>query len=451
MSYTSVVSWSPDMPTLTDRGMAVALGALRRAAGTELLDRVGLRDAAERGLRRAARDGARAAGAASRPFAAAAKRLAGPARPSTAPRRGSFDLTPTEEQAMLQAAFRGFGDERLRPAALEADAACTPPAALLDQAVELGALLLSVPTELGGVVDERASVTTVLAAEALAHGDLGLAVASLSPASVATALALWGDADQQGTYLAPFTGDEPPVAAFAVLEPRPLFDPLALATTARRDGADLVLTGAKALVPRAADAELFLVAASVDCAPALVLVESGTEGVGVVPEPAMGVRAAATGRLVLDDVRVPATAVVGGGDPAVYAEAVQRARLGWCAVSLGAAQAVLDHVIPYVNQRETFGEPISHRQSVAFAVADIAVELEGMRLATYRAASLADQGGPFGHAAALARDLCARHGAAIGSHGVQLLGGHGYVKEHPVERWYRDLRAIGVMEGGLLV
>ncbi len=108
-------------------------------------------------------------------------------------------------------------------------------------------------------------------------------------------------------------------------------------------------------------------------------------------------------------------------------------------------------MIPYVNERTAFGEPISNRQAVAFAVADIGIETEGMRLLTYRAAARADQGSDFAHEAALARRLCAAKGMRIGSEGVQLLGGHGYVKEHPVERWYRDLRAAGVMEGALLV
>ena len=108
-------------------------------------------------------------------------------------------------------------------------------------------------------------------------------------------------------------------------------------------------------------------------------------------------------------------------------------------------------MIPYVKDRTAFGEPISNRQAVAFTVANIAIELEGMRLATYRAASRVDQGLPFSRDVALARRLCSERGIAIGSDGVQLLGGHGYVKEHPVERWYRDLRAAGVMEGALLV
>jgi alkylation response protein AidB-like acyl-CoA dehydrogenase len=165
----------------------------------------------------------------------------------------------------------------------------------------------------------------------------------------------------------------------------------------------------------------------------------------------MGVRAAATGRVTLEGVSVPAGALLADGDPAVYAECVQRARLAWCALAVGAGQAVLDHVIPYVNERTAFGEPISHRQAVAFAVSDIAIELEGMRLTTLRAASRADQAKPFARETAVARRLCADKGMLIGSQGVQLLGGHGYVKEYPVERWYRDLRSAGVMEGALLV
>jgi alkylation response protein AidB-like acyl-CoA dehydrogenase len=131
-------------------------------------------------------------------------------------------------------------------------------------------------------------------------------------------------------------------------------------------------------------------------------------------------------------------------------ECVNRARVAWSALAVGTSQAVLDYVIPYVNDRQAFGEPISNRQGVAFMVSDIGIESDGIRLATYRAASRADRGDGFAREAALARRLAAAKGMEIGSAGVQLLGGHGYVKEHPVERWYRDLRAAGVMEGALL-
>jgi alkylation response protein AidB-like acyl-CoA dehydrogenase len=112
---------------------------------------------------------------------------------------------------------------------------------------------------------------------------------------------------------------------------------------------------------------------------------------------------------------------------------------------------VLVYVFPYVNDRFAIGEPIANRQAVAFAVSNIGIELEGMRLTTYRAASRADQELDFAHEVAIARQLCSEKGMDIGSDGVQLLGGHGYVKEHPVERWFRDLRAAGLMEGALLV
>jgi alkylation response protein AidB-like acyl-CoA dehydrogenase len=313
--------------------------------------------------------------------------------------------------------------------------------------------MLGVPESLGGAVDERSAVTSVLVAEALAHGDMGLAFAALAPAGVATALSLWGDAGQQATYLPELVGDDPPAAALATLEPRPLFDPMHLQTVARpaADGG-FRLDGVKALVPRAAEAELFVVSAQLeDGGPALFVVESKTKGVFTEPEPAMGLRAAATGKLVLDDVTLPASALLAGGDPGAYAESVHRARLAWCALAVGTGQAVVDYVIPYVNERVAFGEPVSHRQAVAFAIADMATELEGMRLATYRAASRADQGKDFAHPAAIARHLCSEKGMQIGSDGLQMLGGHGFVKEHPVERWYRDLRAAGVMEGALLV
>jgi alkylation response protein AidB-like acyl-CoA dehydrogenase len=181
------------------------------------------------------------------------------------------------------------------------------------------------------------------------------------------------------------------------------------------------------------------------------VIESGAEGLAVEAEPAMGLRPAATGRLLLEGVRVPSSAVLGEGRAEDYVECVNRARVAWSALAVGTSQAVLDYVIPYVNERQAFGEPISNRQGVAFAVSDMGIETDGMRLVTYRAASRADRGEDFAREAALARRLCAAKGMQIGSDGVQLLGGHGFVKEHPVERWYRDLRAAGVMEGALLV
>jgi hypothetical protein len=288
--------------------------------------------------------------------------------------------------------------------------------------------------------------------EAMAQGDMGIAVACLAPAAVSTAISLWGDEQQQATYLPEFVGENVPAAALAVMEPGPLFNPFALSTQARQAGGGYVLDGVKALVPRAADAELFVIAADLQGqGPALFIVESGTDGVSIEADPAMGIRAAATGRLILQDVQLPATALLGGGERSVFTECVSLGRLAWAALAVGTGQATLEYVSDYVKERRAFGEPISNRQAVAFTVANMAIELDGLRLATYRAAGRVDQGREFSREVALARRLCADRAMTIGSDGVQMLGGHGFVKEHPVERWYRDLRGAGLMEGALLV
>src|SRR4051794_39512413 len=441
------LSWPP-VPSVADRSMRAGLRVLRVAAGSPALDRLGLRGPAERAIHGLTREGFRAAATAGRTFA----RVQGagrPARQRPVGQSGLFDLTPTDEQGMLVEMLGSFAAERLRRTAGDADAACAPPEGLPAEAAEIGLALMGVPEELGGLTSERSSVTGVLAAEALAHGDMGLAVALLAPAGVATALARFGDATQQATYLPAFTGEAPAPAAVAVLERGALFDPFAPATTARRSGGGWTIDGEKALVPLASTADLLLVAAATDEGPALFVVETSNDGVEYQPEPAMGVRAAATGIVALRGVSVPEDALLCRG--ADYAEAITRSRLGWCALAAGCSLAVLDHVIPYVNERKAFGEPISHRQAVAFAVADMAIEVEGMRLTTYRAASRLDQDADAAHATTIARRLCADKGMVVGSQGVQLLGGHGYVKEYPVERWYRDLRATAVMEGAVMV
>jgi alkylation response protein AidB-like acyl-CoA dehydrogenase len=437
--------------TVAERSMGLGLRALNRLAGSEVVDRLGVRRPAERVLYRATRDGFRVAGRAGRTFAAGT-RLATPARQRPSGGTGLFDLTPTDEQQMLVEAWRAFAGARLRPAAAAAERG-EGRAEVFAEAGELGLTLLGVPEELGGAIGERSAVTALLAAEALAHGDAGLAAGALAPAAVATALALWGDADQQATYLPALVSDDVPAAALAIAEPRALFDPARLETVARPVGGGYVLDGVKTLVPRADEAELLVVAARIDGGggSALFLVEPSAGGVAVREDPAMGLRGAGLGRLALERVQVGPEALLGAGDPQVFAECVARSRLAWAGIAAGVGRAVLDYVIPYVNERVAFGEPIAHRQAVAFAVSDIAIELEGLRLTALRAAARADAELDFSREAALARSLAARHGMRIGSEGVQLLGGAGYTAEHPVERWYRDLRATGLMDGVLVV
>jgi alkylation response protein AidB-like acyl-CoA dehydrogenase len=430
------------------------VAGLAKMAQSEVLDRLGLRRQAEQAVFTTTSNGFRVVASASRRFAKAGKRSAPGTRAAGAGGDGLFDLTPTEDEQMLVDVVTDLASEVLRPAAAAADDACAAPEDALAAALEIGLPILGVPEALGGIVETRSAMAGALVAEALAKGDMGLAVAVLAPGSVATALGLWGTDEQQRTYLPAFTepsAEGVPVAALALAEPTVLFDALRPSTTAVRQGAGYVLNGTKALVPRGAEAELFVVGAMLEGSPALFLVESGTAGLSVEGDPAMGVRAAGLTTLRLTDVRLHADSVLGEVDGSTYTECVRLSRLAWCALAVGTAQAVLDYVTPYVKEREAFGEPIAHRQAVAFMVADIAIELQAMRLVTYKAASRVARGVDAAREIALARRLCADKGMRIGLDGVQLLGGHGFVKEHPVERWYRDLRAIGIMEGAVLV
>lgn len=364
----------------------------------------------------------------------------------------AFDLTPSDEQQMIKESAQRLARETMRPAAKEADVARATSPELRRKMAELALSHYAIPESLGGAGAALSPVTSALVAEALSHGDMGLAVATLASTGAVNAVVRWGSTAQKEAYLPAFLDDDAPLASLVLLEPQPLFDPTQLATRARTNGAGFFLSGVKSLVPLASSAELFLVGAELEeKGPQIFVVERSASGFTVAPDPAMGIAAAELGRIELDDVHVPSDALLGGEAGAChYQELVDLSRIAWCALATGTAQAVLDYVIEYCNERVAFGEPISHRQAVAFMIANIGIEVEAMRLLTLRAASRAEQGLDFHREAYLARLFAAQKAMEIGTNGVQLLGGHGYIKEHPVERWYRDLRAVGIMEGVLL-
>jgi alkylation response protein AidB-like acyl-CoA dehydrogenase len=427
------------------------LRLLTKFAGAELTERFGLRKPAGRALHDVAKLAARAVAASAN--GKSDKRDPARVRPAASALR--FDLRPTEEQELLRQTARRFASDVLRPAAHDADAATSPPAEVLSRAQELTLAALVVPEELGGVAETRSSVTSTLIVEELARGDLGLALAVLAPIGVVHALVDCGTREQQERWLPRFTGETFTPAALTVLESQPLFDPSRPRTGAvRASNGGWTLHGEKALVPLASLAEVFLVSADIrGVGPRLFLVERGEPGVSIEAQPAMGLRAAGLGRIRLDGVRVSRHALLGGEEGALrgfdFPAIVDRARIAWGAVAVGGAQAVLEYVMAYCAERKAFGEPITNRQAVAFLIADMAIEIEGMRLMVQRAASLADRGVAVSREASTLRAHCASKTMKIGTDGVQLLGGHGFVKDHPVERWYRDLRAIAVMEGAL--
>ncbi|WP_232715477.1 acyl-CoA dehydrogenase family protein [Gordonia metallireducens] len=429
--------------------IGTAMRVLSTVTGSEFADKYKIREPINRVAYQATKTGFQTLGAANRAFKAVQGGSGDAKRLTTAP-KDYFNLTPDDEQKMIAETVKDFATEILRPAAYDADAAATAPEDIVKRSAELGITMINVPEDFDGAATERGVVTNALVAEAMAYGDMGLALPLLAPSGVATTLTNFGTDAQQRTYLPDFAGENVPQAAVVIAEPKPLFDAFSLSTKATRVPSGYRLNGVKSFVPAAGSSELFVVGAQLDGKPALFLVESDSKGLIVEADPGMGVRAAGMGRLLLQDVAVPESALIAGEGDAAYAayrDVVRLSRLGWSALAAGTARAVLDYVIPYVNEREAFGEPISNRQAVAFMVANMATEVDSIRLVTLRGAARAEQGLSFAREAALARKLTIDKGLQIGLDGVQLLGGHGFTKEHPVERWYRDLRGAGIGEG----
>ncbi|MBT0565602.1 acyl-CoA dehydrogenase family protein [Williamsia sp. CHRR-6] len=430
-------------------GLGAAMRFLSTLTGSDLAEKFGLREPINRIAYQATKTGFQTLGAANRTF----KSAQGGSQPKRLPSASKdvFSLAPDDEQKMIAETVREFAEEIVRPAAHDADEAAAAPEDLLARAVELGITMINVPEEFDGAADERNVVTNGLVAEAMAYGDMGLALPLLAPSGVASTLTQFGSEGQQKTYLPDFAGETVPQASVVIAEPRALFDAFDITTKATRVPSGYKLDGVKSFVPAAGSAELFIVGAVLDGRPALFIVESDSDGLIIEADPGMGVRAAGMGRLLLNNVSVPTSALLGEqeGDAAfaAYRDVVRLARLGWSSLAVGTAQAVVDYVVPYVNTREAFGEPVSNRQGVAFTVAVMATEVDALRMVTLRGTSRAEQGLSFAREAALARKLVSDKGMQIGSDGVQMLGGHGFTKEHPVERWYRDLRAASIGEG----
>lgn len=382
-------------------------------------------------------------------FRLAAGRAASKPRETRPAADEPFDLSLSDEQQMLVDMLQGFALEVLRPAAHEADTQARVPAALLNQARELGLVHYGVSEAHGGLAAERTVLSNALIAESLARGDFSLAAALLVPLSAANCIRRWGSPAQQATWLPAFVSEEgAPPYALAVSEPAVLADSCQPATRARKRGRHYLLDGEKALVIAGLDASRLIVSAQASDGPALFMVDAASRGVTRRAEPAMGLKACGLARIRLKGVKVPSDSRL-TGEGFDFQAFLDQGALAFCALAVGTAQAALDYVSTYCNERQAFGEPISHRQGVAFMVAEIAIELDAMRLLLWRACARAEAGLPFRREAYLARLLCAEKAMKIGSDAVQLLGGHGFTQEHPVERWYRDLRSVAVLSGGL--
>ena len=358
-----------------------------------------------------------------------------------------FDLTRDDDQRMNQDTMERFAANEIRAVAKQADEDGKTPQGFYDKTAELGLSLLPVPEALGGAGMARSPVSNALNAQDLAWGDLSLTLGAITPQAFVNTVLDQGSDAQREKYLPRFCEGPFVAATTALMEPRATFDPMEPACTATAKDSGYVLNGSKCMVPLGESAELVLVIASLGGGgPVAFIVEGSPEGMTRTGEQHMGLRPLELATLSFENVQLPADALLGDGDFDLQ-RFVDLSRIGLCALAVGCCQGVLDYVKEYVNERVAFGEPISNRQAVAFTVADMAIELEAMRLMTWRAASRAEQGLDFHEQAYLAKVACAEHAMKIGTDGVQMLGGHGFCREHPVEAWYRNLRAIAILDG----
>lgn len=337
-----------------------------------------------------------------------------------------------------------FASEVLYPLAAQADQDEKFPLALWQHATDLGLNYYALPEALDGVATEKNILSNILIAEHLAKGDFSLTAGLLSTFSVINAITQWGSEKIQSTYLPGFANDADIHATFAIQEATAAFNPFKLKTKANSIDGKYTLHGEKTLVLLGETADLFLVNAELNGSPEVFIVKRDSS-MTAKKSPAMGLKATETVTLQLN--HSPAELL--GDDDFNYFAFLDLGNLMWCAMAVETCEAVKAYCIQYANQRTAFGEPISHRQSVAFMIADMSIEIDAMRMLILNAASLAEAGQPFHREAYLARLLCAEKSMKIGTDGVQILGGHGFTKEHPVERWYRDLRATAILHSGL--
>jgi alkylation response protein AidB-like acyl-CoA dehydrogenase len=364
-----------------------------------------------------------------------------------------FSLELSEEQRMILETARSFAKEQIRPRAHECDEHGHIPADLLRAGWELGLVSAVAPESCGGAGMERQAVTGAMVAEELAHGDLAVALALLTPALFAYPILTAGTDEQKQKYLACLAGTEPAAVTAAAMEPTMNFDLSALATKAEKKGAGWVLTGQKCLVPLASAAERFLVYAAKEGKPGYenlgaFIVEKDAPGLKVGErERWMGLAALETAGLTLAGVEVGPEALLGGEKGCDCGRLLSYSRVALAAMAIGVARAANEYARDYAKERVAFGEPIAHKQAIAFMIADDFMEIEAARLLTWEAAWRLDAGQEAFEAAYLAKLYTDQMAIKATDDAVQTLGGHGYIREHPVELFLRNARGFTTFEG----
>jgi alkylation response protein AidB-like acyl-CoA dehydrogenase len=369
----------------------------------------------------------------------------------------TVEITPpltvlSEDEGLFRDSVRAFADARVRPLVREMDEQARMSSALIRQLFELGIMGIEVPETHGGAGGRF--FHSVLAVEELSRVDPSVGVlVDVQNTLVINALLRWATDEMKQRLLPRLAADT--VGAYALSEAGSGSDAFALTTRASEDGDHFVLSGRKLWITNANEAEVFIVFATLDPSAGYrgitaFVVERGCPGFTVgKKEDKLGIRASSTCELLLDDCRVPRASLLGepGKGYKVAIETLNEGRIGIGAQMLGLARGALDAAIGYVKERKQFGKPIGEFQAVQHQIARAVVDVEAARLTVYNAARLRDAGKPFLTEAAVCKILSSEVAERVASLAVNLFGGNGFVKEYPVEKFYRDAKIGQIYEG----
>lgn len=364
-----------------------------------------------------------------------------------------MNLELSEEQAAVRDLARAFTEREVAPYAAEWDRAESVDRAVVKKLGSVGFLGLTVPEEYGGSGGDHLSY--VLVTEELGRGDSAVrGIVSVSLGLVAKTIAAWGSEEQKRAWLPRLCSGEA-LGCFGLTEPGTGSDAAALTTRARREGDAYVISGSKMFITNGTWADVVLLFARTNEDPghrgiSAFLVPAGAPGLTRrAIHGKLGLRGQATAELVLDGVRVPASAMLGpeGKGFSVAMSALAKGRMSVAAGCVGIAQAALDAAVSYAAQREQFGKPIAHHQLVQELIADISVDVDAARLLTWRVADLIDRGQPFATESSTAKLFASEAAVRAASNALQVHGGYGYIDEYPAGKLLRDARVMTLYEG----
>jgi len=360
--------------------------------------------------------------------------------------------TLSEEEELFRASVREFAEGEVRPKVEAMEHASKLDANLIKQCFELGLMAIESPEEYGGA--GSTIFNAILAIEELARVDASVSVfVDVHNTLVTNAFMRWANDEQKKKYLTQMSSSK--VGAYALSEAGSGSDAFALKTRAVDNGDHFSITGQKLWITNGNEAEIFLIFATMDPEEGYkgitaFIVEKGFEGFSVgKKEDKLGIRASSTTELILDNCKVPKENVLGevGKGYKVSIETLNEGRIGIAAQMLGIAQGAYEAALKYTGEREQFGSSLNSFQAVQFQLAEMAVEIEATRLLVYNAARLKDAGKSFLKEAAIAKLYSSRCAERVASKAIELYGGYGYVKDYPVEKFWRDSKIGSIYEG----